>query len=205
MIYEIRTYSMQPGSIPEVVKRFGEAYEHRKKYSKIGAFWYTEIGPLNQIIHVWAYQSMEERTTIRAEAVKDENWPPPIGDYMVTQESELFRPFPGMPQFEPGTYGPIYEMRTYIMKPRMLPNVLKSWEENIGARMERSPVVASLYSEVGRLNKFVHIWPYASLNDRQEIRAKAVADGVWPPPGGLNNFLSQENMIMLPAPFSPMQ
>lgn len=31
MIYEIRTYSLVPGSLVEVEKRFGEAYEYRKK------------------------------------------------------------------------------------------------------------------------------------------------------------------------------
>ena len=56
MIYEIRTYDLRPGSVPEVIKRFGEGYEHRTKYSELAAFWYTEIGPLNQIIHIWPYE-----------------------------------------------------------------------------------------------------------------------------------------------------
>jgi hypothetical protein len=33
MIYEIRTYVLAVGTLSEVEKRFGEAYEHRKKYS----------------------------------------------------------------------------------------------------------------------------------------------------------------------------
>jgi len=53
MIYEVRTYDLQPHSIPEVEKRFGEAYEYRKKVSPLAAFFHTEIGPLNQIIHIW--------------------------------------------------------------------------------------------------------------------------------------------------------
>jgi hypothetical protein len=55
MIYEIRTYRVKVGSLPEVEKRFGEAYENRKKISPLAAFWHTEIGPLNEIIHVWPY------------------------------------------------------------------------------------------------------------------------------------------------------
>ena len=58
MIYEIRTYQIAPGSLAEVEKRFGEAYEYRKKYSPLTAFWHTEIGPLNEIIHVWGYQDL---------------------------------------------------------------------------------------------------------------------------------------------------
>src|SRR5437016_14133866 len=52
MIYEIRTYRIAPGSLAEVEKRYGEAYEHRKKYSELTAFWHTEIGPLNEVVHV---------------------------------------------------------------------------------------------------------------------------------------------------------
>ncbi len=38
MIYEIRTYQIEPGSLAEVEKRFGEAYEYRKKYSELTGF-----------------------------------------------------------------------------------------------------------------------------------------------------------------------
>src|SRR5438034_8077969 len=48
VIYEIRTYEIGPGNLAEVEKRYGEAYEYRKKYSPLTAFWHTEIGPLNR-------------------------------------------------------------------------------------------------------------------------------------------------------------
>jgi hypothetical protein len=67
MIYEIRTYRVKVGSLAEVEKRFGEAYEQRKKISPLAAFWHTEIGPLNQVLHMWSYSSFEERAKLRAE------------------------------------------------------------------------------------------------------------------------------------------
>ena len=85
MIYEMRTYDIKPRSLPEVEKRFGEAYEKRKKYSELAAFWHTEIGPLNQIIHVWGYKDLEERNKIREAAVKDKVWPPKIAEFIVSQ------------------------------------------------------------------------------------------------------------------------
>ena len=78
MIYEIRTYRVKVGSLPEVEKRFGEGYEYRKKISPLAAFWHTEIGPLNEIIHVWPYENLGERNRLRADAVKAGNWPPKI-------------------------------------------------------------------------------------------------------------------------------
>ena len=34
MIYEFRTYALKPDSVTEVEKRFGEAYEPRKKFRR---------------------------------------------------------------------------------------------------------------------------------------------------------------------------
>ncbi|MEK7778336.1 MAG: NIPSNAP family protein, partial [Chloroflexota bacterium] len=76
MIYEMRTYMLKPGTTPEFEERFAEAMPHRQKYSRLGAFWHTEVGPLNQVIHVWPYEDMAERTRVRAAAAQDPNWPP---------------------------------------------------------------------------------------------------------------------------------
>lgn len=205
MIFEFRTYTVRPGSLPEVIKRFGDNIEVRKKYSPLAAFWYTEIGPLNQIIHVWPYENAGERESIRAAAGKEANWPPPIGEFLVDMQSEIMIPFKSSPLLEPGDHGPFYEMRSYILRPGSIPATIKRWDGAIEARAARSPMVAAMFSDVGPINKFVHVWPYKSLNERQEVRAKAVADGIWPPPGGADHLVTQENKIMLAAPFSPMQ
>ena len=44
MIYEIRTYHVQPHTLPEVEKRFGEAYEKRKAISPLAAFFTPRSG-----------------------------------------------------------------------------------------------------------------------------------------------------------------
>ena len=65
MIIEVRTYQLKPGSVAEVEKRFGEGLPAREKFSKLAAFWHTEVGPLNEIIHVWAYENFEQRAAAR--------------------------------------------------------------------------------------------------------------------------------------------
>ena len=67
MIIEMRTYQLKPASLAEVEKRFGAALPIREKHSRLAAFWHTEIGPLNQIIHIWPYESFEQRAAVRAE------------------------------------------------------------------------------------------------------------------------------------------
>jgi hypothetical protein len=54
-------------------KNIGE----RVKVSPLIFAGYTEIGPLNQWIHVWAYKNMGERERLRAAGLKPGSWPPP--------------------------------------------------------------------------------------------------------------------------------
>jgi len=205
MIYEIRTYRIAPGSLAEVEKRFGEGYEHRKKYSELAAFWHTEIGPLNEIVHVWGYRDLADRARVRAETAKDPNWPPKIREFIQAMRSELVTPFPFVPEIRPGKLGPIFEMRYYTLKPGTLPDVAKGWEAKLPDRMKLSPVVLAGGVEFGHANGFVHIWAYASLDQRARVRDEARQKGVWPPPGGADRLLTQENKVLLPAAFSPLQ
>jgi len=212
MIYEVRTYDIKPKSLGEVEKRFGEAYEFRKTLSPLAAFWHTEIGPLNQIIHVWPYKDIAERDRIRAEAVASGNWPPKIGEFIVNMRSEIFVPFKFSPEIKPGKMGPYFEMRTYTFAPGELGKIQKVWEKALPERLKISPLVGIWYSELGGLNRFTHIWAYPSLDARNETREKASATGAWPPsayakrenlPDAL--LVAQENKIVMPSAFSPLQ
>src|SRR5580704_162625 len=108
MIIEMRTYTLRPGSIAEAEKRFGEALPAREKHSKLAAFWHSEVGPLNQIIHVWGYDSFEHRSAVRAAASKEAGWPPNIREFVQTQHSEVFLPAPFSPPPEGREGGPIF-------------------------------------------------------------------------------------------------
>ena len=94
MIIEMRTYTLQPGTIATFEERFAEALPVRAKLSPLAAFWHTEIGPLNRVIHVWPYENLEERTRIRAEATKLQGWPPNTREFVVEQQSEIYLPAP---------------------------------------------------------------------------------------------------------------
>ena len=205
MIYEFRTYTLKPRSLAEVEKRYGEAYEYRKKYSPLTAFWHTEIGPLNQIIHVWGYHDLAERARIRAEAAKDANWPPKIREFIVDQDVEVLTPFSFIPDPTPGTMGPIFEIRRYSLAPGSLAGVMKRWEGAIAERAKLSPIVMAGGVEFGAANRFIHIWAYKSMDQRLQVREQARQAGIWPPKGGGDELFAQENKIVMPAAFSPLQ
>ena len=206
MIIEMRTYTLQAGTMAEAEKRFGEALPAREKHSKLAAFWHSEIGPLNQIIHVWAYDSFEHRADVRSAASKEPGWPPNIREFVTHQQSEVFVPAPFSPPLTPREIGPVFEIRSYTIAPGAMPGVMERWATKIDERVKLSPLVAAMYSEFGGLNKWVHIWAYKDAAERQRIRADAVARGLWPPGSGATGaILKQENQLVAPASFSPIR
>ena len=205
MIYEVRTYTLKPGSVAKFEENFANALPHREKYSKLGAFWHTEVGPLNQVIHVWPYESVDDRNKIRAEASQDPNWPPQNDpDMYVNQESEIWNPAPFMrPMGGDQALGNIYEMRIYTYRTGSMGEVIKRWAEAVPHREEYSPLAAAMSSELGGLNKWMHVWPYKDLAERDSIRAESRKSPHWPPPTGAF-LIAQENKMLVPASFSPM-
>jgi hypothetical protein len=205
MIYEVRTYDLQPRSVPTFLERTGaKLMEGRQKYSQLGGYWYTEMGPLNQVIHIWPYEDMNKRAEVRAKTVADGVWPPSNSDITLNMNSEIYYPAPFMQPLGERKIGPIYEMRIYTYPGGAIPKVVEAWGKAIAERVKFSPLVAAMYSDVGNLNRWIHIWAYSSFEERSRVREATRASGVWPPPGGPTP-LKQENKIMIPAAFSPMQ
>ena len=59
-----------------------------------------------------------------------------------------------------------------------------------------------MWTEFGGLNRWMHIWPYKDMADREKVRTAAAKIPQWP--SGAPGRVKQENKIMVPASFSPM-
>ena len=149
MIFEMRTYLMKPGSIPRVEELFGAGLPARARLSRFGGFWRTEVGTLNQIIHVWPYKDVNERDHIRAEAIRTGVWPPKIADNILEMESKILHAAPFSPHFEPGEHGGLYEFRTYTYGPGAIPKVIEAWTPLIKARSAISPLIFAGFTDAG--------------------------------------------------------
>jgi hypothetical protein len=204
MIIEMRTYRLKPGSTPEVEKRFGEALRDRVKVSPLGAFFHTEVGPLNRIIHCWPYENLGERTRLRGEAMKLPSWPPKVQEFLEEMESKIIIQAPFSPKLEERRLGNLYEIRTYTMLPGAAPTVIEKWAERIEGRTKLSPLAFCGHTELGGLNQWIHVWAYKDAAERFAIRDQARATGAWPP-ATRGQFVKQENMFVVPAEFSPLR
>jgi NIPSNAP len=206
MIFEIRTYLLKPGTPPQAEQAFGERIEARAKLSRIAGFWRTEVGTLNQIIHIWPYKDLNERDQIRAEAVKSGVWPPKIADFVIDMESKIVHAAPFSPHFEPGEHGGLYEFRTYTYGPGAIPKVIEAWESRIKQRTAISPLIFAGFTDIGALNQWVHVWAYKNMGDREARRAQAMTSGVWPPPRHESVTLhKQTSTFAVPAKWSPLR
>jgi hypothetical protein len=202
----MRTYLLKPGTVPQAEEAFAAALPNRVKLSRLAGFWRTEVGTLNQIIHIWPYKDINERDQVRAEAVRSGVWPPKIADFIADMETRILYPAPFSPHFEPGEHGACYEFRTYTYGPGSIPKVIESWGQNIEARARVSPLIFAGYTEIGPLNQWMHVWAYKNMGERERIRGEAVAKGIWPPPRDPSVvMLRQETMLAIPAKFSPLK
>jgi hypothetical protein len=164
----------------------------------------AEIGDLNKIMLLHHYASEADLAADRDAVAKDAN---PYGciDLLVSRSTDTFVQFPFLPAIKPGQYGPIFEVRTYLLKPTGLGPTIAAWEKQGPARMKLSPILAAMYSVSGDVTRFMHIWPYPDLITRANTRKTAIETGVWPPPGGPDHLLTMRTDIYLPAPFSPIR
>lgn len=204
MIIEMRTYQLKPGTVPQFLERFGAALPYRAKFSPLGGFFYTEVGDLNKVIHLWPYDSFEARLKARAAAISPGQWPPMTREFAVHQENELFLPAHFSPKLEPRTLGGIYEICIDQYAAGAIPGVIERWSEALAPRVRLSPLVAAWHSEIGALNKWVHIWAYKDAAERQRVLGEAAARANWPPASPPGTLLKSQNMLVVPAPFSPL-
>jgi len=102
MIVEERIYTVQPTkarAFIRILEDGGYAIQSEHLGSALG-FFTTEFGPLNQVIHIWKYESMEDRSRRRAALQADPRWQEivrQLSALIVTQENKLLVPAPFTP------------------------------------------------------------------------------------------------------------
>ncbi len=76
MILDLRIYTTKPGRTAEFVALYKElAWPLQQKYLGRCVFWsMTAEGPLNQVVHCWAYDSQADREARRGAMAKDPGW-----------------------------------------------------------------------------------------------------------------------------------
>ncbi|HEY9218463.1 MAG TPA: NIPSNAP family protein [Phenylobacterium sp.] len=99
MIVEMRTYTLAVGATGRYFKLYGEkglAVQKRILGHLVG-YYGVEVGELNKVIHMWAYDSLDERAKRRAALWADPEWLAyvrEVGGLVVGQENQILTPAP---------------------------------------------------------------------------------------------------------------
>ena len=201
MLYEIVTVEVRPGAVADAVERCAETALSGTGQSRLLGFWTTEIGRVNELLSLWSHPDGAPGW----DGLAAGDWLGRVHDVVVRMHVERFRLFPFMRDIEAGAYGSVYELRSYLLKPGTTQKTIDIWAEALPKRAELSKPLGAFYAVGGVLQRFIHIWPYDSADHRQRTRDRAVAEGVWPPKGGADHLLHQENSLLIPTSFSPLR
>lgn len=104
MIVEMREYTLHAGAVSEYL----QLYEReglpiqREILGQLVGYYTTEVGEaVNQVVHLWAYESFEDRHARRQRLAADPGWQTylqKMRPMLVEQRNRLMRP---APFFEP--------------------------------------------------------------------------------------------------------
>ena len=97
MFVEQRTYTLLPGSQGEWLENY-EKYGleiQTKILGRLVGYFSTEFGALNQVVHMWAYETFEDRAERRKKLFQNAVWLeflPKVRPLIVSQESKILLP-----------------------------------------------------------------------------------------------------------------
>jgi hypothetical protein len=98
MIVEQRTYTLKPLRTRDFLALYERAaLPLQKKYlGHLVGFFTSEVGPLNQVVHLWAFDSLAERERRRKAMEEDADWPAYVDalrelDVILAQETKMLR------------------------------------------------------------------------------------------------------------------
>lgn len=204
MLYDLTILSLLPNTLGAVLPILPKTYESFSKTgTTIGAF-SCEFGVLNRFAFITAYESVEALVAERARLMTTED-AYGLAPYLGGVVSTAFKPLFFMGDIETGAFGPFYEFRTYALAPNGLPETAEAWSKVVPRRNEISKVLTVMASIEEGPTKMVHIYPYASIADRQAARAQASKEGIWPPPGGSAKLTGLQNELFVATSYSALK
>ena len=204
MIYSVCTIEVPPGKVNDALAAVNTAHGAGQVGGEFRACWYAELGRLNRILAISGFESADALHESNRKALEGAD-PFGVAGLATAITFDAYVPFPGVDFPPAGSVGPIFEVRTYHLKRSGLTATFDAWAKVLAARTKVSSLAIVMYAVSGVVPRFMHIWPYASLDERLSLRDAAVKQGVWPPPGGLPHIEVMQSEIFLPAAFSPLK
>jgi hypothetical protein len=136
--YDVTIITVRPGTYPQAQPALKERLAGAPDFL---ACWFSDVGPLNQILVLRKVSDVAANLAARAAVMASPN-PFGIGDLIINVSMDTYTAFDFLPPMRPGALGPCYEVRTYMLKPEGLSPTIQLWREWAHAAA-RSPLSSS--------------------------------------------------------------
>ncbi|EJU02627.1 NIPSNAP-domain-containing protein [Dacryopinax primogenitus] len=99
-IYEMRSYQLRPGTLLEWEHTWRRGLDARKHFVKPVGAWFSQVGRLHQVYHIWQYADLNARKEAREQAWQLEGWSATVNQtakLATSMDSEILIPLPFSP------------------------------------------------------------------------------------------------------------
>ncbi|KAL7285569.1 NIPSNAP-domain-containing protein [Trametes coccinea BRFM310] len=96
-IFELRTYQLHPGALLQWEHTWRRGIEARRKFvAPVGA-WFSQVGRLHQVHHMWQYPDLHTRKETREKAWQVDGWSETVSktaEYSMLMDAIILEPLP---------------------------------------------------------------------------------------------------------------
>ena len=212
MINELRMYTTRPGKMKDVVNASATVAQKIRggdTYGKLIGHWWSEIGKMNQYVHMWEYKDPEEMRRLRSELAAKEDWKnkfvPLVGPNILTQEIRLLRPLTEIKK--PVNSSNIYELKIIKLNIGQSAKWAKKFLEIVDLIENSSINIGIWNTELQDPNEIISLWSHPNLENMSKYWYDLESNKDW------NDFniyqessvKSEENIILKSSVCSPLQ
>ncbi|KAJ3213196.1 hypothetical protein HDU67_003174 [Dinochytrium kinnereticum] len=144
-------------------EQYSRIHENPDFKVRLYGSWKTEIGPLDQGLHIWEYnkyQGYDETTLLLSKDAPYQKFLKELRPMLRSRESQIMLEFAFWEGSSPSFTDGIYELRTYCLKPGRMLEWEHEWKKGLEARRKFVQPVGAWFSQLGDLNYVHHLWAY---------------------------------------------
>ncbi|XP_071816466.1 protein NipSnap homolog 3A-like isoform X2 [Apostichopus japonicus] len=179
-LYELRIYSIKPSCMGNYLQITKGKYHLRKAHSKLVGSWITEIGDVNEALHLWEYDNLSHRASVRAALGADRTWKVEYAneahEYFDRQHSQLLSVPWGTVATEPFVEGGIYQLCALQVRSDAANmdidkfSQITSIQERLLSEKKTGKLMGVFTTQIGDCDTVYQLWNYKTMDDVLECK-----------------------------------
>lgn len=212
MIYELRMYTTKPGKMKHVVNSsatVAQKIRNGDTYGKLIGHWWSQIGKMNQYVHMWEYQNVDEMRRLRSELSSRDDWKkefvPLVGPYILSQEIRLLRSLSDLKK--PSNINNFYELKIINLNIGKVGQWITGFNNLVNKIENESLNIGVWQTELSNPNEIVSIWSHSSVERMQMFWEKLENNSLWKKFMDFqeSSVKEEQTIILRPSSCSPLQ